>query len=141
MEKRSYVKPVLSGEEFIPQNYCAVCGDSGTIYKFNCNSGGGNLYYYPNGKGDAIYENGIQKGWNGAKSLGSVSNCNTKHETDADEFPLGFIDSNSNGYEDEGEAVRVYLETWKGPITGNEYVYNYHATRDLDMNTWETLKS
>ena len=45
MEKRKYVKPVLSGEEFVPQNYCAACGDSGVVYYFKCNAGNKNTKY------------------------------------------------------------------------------------------------
>ena len=140
MEKRSYVKPVLSGEEFVPQNYIAACGDSGTVYNFKCNSGGGPLYYYPNGKGEAIYENGVQKGWKGSEWVGDLSNCTKTHQASSDNvFPWGFVDTNENGYEDQGESVRLYIE-W-GSFFGSPYIKNAHATRDLDPTTWETAKS
>lgn len=130
MEKRNYVKPVLSGEEFVPQNYIAACGDSGTIYYFECTANGGNLYYYKDGDGtiDGKYE-----GSGSAKLLGSYNPCGSKHEADStNPFYDGFIDYNKNKKCDSGEEVIV----WRGP-----WGYNGHATANLDMDTWETAKS
>ena len=130
MEKRNYVKPVLSGEEFVPQNYIAACGDSGTIYYFECTANGGNLYYYKDGDGtiDGKYE-----GSGSAKLLGSYNPCGSKHEADStNPFYDGFIDYNKNNKCDSGEEVIVWRGRWG---------YNGHATANLDMDTWETAKS
>ena len=131
MEKRKYVKPVLSGEEFVPQNYIAACGDSGIIYKFTCDAPKGTLYYY-----DAS---------NNKQHLGGYEPCNEKHEApSSDEFPDGFVDRNRNGEKDPGEEAIIWLE--KKSYTdfwGNkhEYIDNYHATSNLNKSSWETTKS
>lgn len=39
--KRRYERPSAYIEEFTPNEYVAACGDSGTIYKFQCTAGGG----------------------------------------------------------------------------------------------------
>lgn len=123
MEKRSYVKPVLSGEEFIPQNYIAACGDSGAVYKFKCDAPSGTLYY-KNSNGN--YER-----------LGSFNPCPVTHETDVDGYYAdGYVDLNRNGRYDSGEEVKVYIEyDYWGRID------NAHATQNVNMETWEVAKS
>lgn len=37
--KKEYVRPVIVGERFAPNEYIAACGDSGKVYKFECNAG------------------------------------------------------------------------------------------------------
>ena len=133
MEKRNYVKPILSGEEFVPQNYIAACGDSNSQYIFNCNAKSGKLYYYPSGDGE------IDGKYEGTKSpvyLGDYSECPTSHTTTAtDVFYDGFIDNNKNGKNDLGDTgVIVYLTRHWGYVSG-------HATEELDMKSWETAKS
>lgn len=41
--KRAYVRPTMVGERFVANEYVAACGDSGKVYKFNCNAGDKNL--------------------------------------------------------------------------------------------------
>ena len=45
--KRTYVRPTMVGERFVANEYVAACGESGKVYKFECNAPGGKLYYYP----------------------------------------------------------------------------------------------
>lgn len=130
--KKGYVAPTMVCEEFAANEYVAACGDSGTVYKFECNAGAGTLYYYnkrnSDGKIDGVYEG------NGSPSfLGSFSPCPAAHEAESTTgFYDGFIDYNKNGDHDAGEGVIV----WRGP-----YGYNGHATANLDMSKWETAKS
>lgn len=37
--KRAYVRPTMVGERFVANEYVAACGDSGTVYKFECDAG------------------------------------------------------------------------------------------------------
>ena len=134
MEKKTYVKPVLSGEEFVPQNYIAACGDSGKVYKFECTANAGRLYYYPQSDGEI---NGIYTGSGNAVEIrgwwSDYHPCGSKHEAESTaSFYDGFIDYNENGECDNGENVIV----WRGE-DGN----NGHATTKLDMDTWETAIS
>ena len=42
--RKSYVKPALISEEFMPQVYCAACEHTSSgagMYKFVCDAGGG----------------------------------------------------------------------------------------------------
>lgn len=39
--KRVYEAPAVSLEQFAANEYIAACGDTGTVYKFVCDAGGG----------------------------------------------------------------------------------------------------
>ena len=128
--KRAYVRPTMVGERFVANEYVAACGDSGTVYNFECNAPKGMLYYYPESDGKI---DGEYKGNGPAVRVGSYHPCGTKHEANAtDDFYDGFVDYNQNRKYDEGEGIIF----WPGTR------WNYgHATKNLDMNTWETAKS
>lgn len=121
--KRIYIKPVLESETFVPQNYIAACGDTEYgKYLFECDAPAGTLYYYS---------------FFGAIPLGDYHPCSKKHEAPmSDEFPDGFIDYNNNGKEDEGEAVKLWLERKWGVI-----IKNSHATKNLNQDSWTIVKS
>lgn len=128
--KRAYVRPTMVGERFVANEYVAACHDQNPMYKFNCNARGGWLYYYPSSDGtiDGSYNGNGQR-----KLLGSYTPCSAKHEASTtDDFYDGFVDYNWNRKQDEGEGVIV----WRGPKNNNG-----HATKDLNMSTWETAKS
>ena len=128
--KRIYESPKAYVEMFTPNEYVAACGDSGKVYKFVCNAPAGTLYYYPNSDGniDGKYDDG----WN-RERLGNYHPCSETHEASStDSFYDGFVDYNHNKRHDDGEGVIV----WRGP-KGN----NGHATKDLNMDSWETAKS
>lgn len=135
--KRMYIKPVLESETFVPQNYIAACGDSGTVYKFTCDAGGGvsgNVYLETNGKP------GLQTGWNGDRSLGGYHACGSTHEAEStDDFLDGYyVTERYVGYWPFGhtETVTTPVIVWRGP-----YGDNTHCTTNLDMDSWETVKS
>ena len=128
--KRTYVRPTMVGERFVANEYVAACGESGKVYKFECNAPGGKLYYYPNSDGKI---NGEYTGHGRAIKLGNYNPCGARHGTNAtDGFYDGFVDYNKNGRQDKGEGVIV----WRG-----SYGLNGHATTYLDMSKWQTAKS
>lgn len=128
--KRTYVRPTMVGERFVANEYVAACGESGKVYKFECNAPGGKLYYYPNSDGKI---NGEYTGHGRAIKLGNYNSCGARHEANAtDGFYDGFVDYNKNGRQDKGEGVIV----WRG-----SYGLNGHATTYLDMSKWQTAKS
>lgn len=129
--KRAYVRPTMVGERFVANEYVAACGDSGTVYNFECNAPRGILYYYPESDGKI---DGEYKGNGSAVRVGPYHPCGTKHEANAtDDFRDGFVDYNRNGEYDEGEGIIF----WPGTSW-----WNYgHATKNLDMSKWETVKS
>lgn len=128
--KRTYVRPTMVGERFVANEYVAACGESGKVYKFECNAPRGNLYYYPNSDGKI---NGEYTGHGRAIKLGNYNPCGARHKANAtDGFYDGFVDYNKNGRQDKGEGVIV----WRG-----SYGLNGHATTYLDMSKWQTAKS
>lgn len=128
--KRTYVRPTMVGERFVANEYVAACGESGKVYKFECNAPGGKLYYYPNSDGKI---NGEYTGHGRAIKLGNYNPCGARHKANAtDGFYDGFVDYNENGRQDKGEGVIV----WRG-----SYGLNGHATTYLDMSKWQTAKS
>lgn len=129
--KRAYVRPTMVGERFVANEYVAACGDSGTVYKFECNAPAGKLYYFPYSDGKI---NGKYEGSGPAKLAGNYYPCGEKHKANAtDDFYDGFVDYNGDGKYEEEEGIIFW------PGTG---WWNYgHATKNLDMSKWETAKS
>lgn len=128
MMKRVYESPRAYAEMFTPNEYVAACGDSGTVYKFKCDAGGGvsgSVYLETNG------QDGLQRGldfWNNDDYLSSYYACNIEHEADSkDDFLDGY-------YVVKGNVTPVIV--WRGP-DGN----NTHCTTNLNMDSWETAKS
>lgn len=37
--RREWMEPVIEVQEFVANEYVAACGDSGKVYKFECNAG------------------------------------------------------------------------------------------------------
>lgn len=135
-KKKAYVKPSMESETFVPNAYCANCGEGGVSYMFECNAPAGTLYYYPSSDGKI---DGQYTGHGYPDEMGWYTPCGTKHKTDSTgDFYDGFIDYNRNGRHDSGEGVIVYRNReWS--IFG--WRWNGHATQNLDMNSWETVKS
>lgn len=128
---KSYKKPVLNVERFTPDEFISACGDSGVNYFFECNAPGGRLYYYPLSDGEI---DGKYNGYGESDFIGwSYHPCDKKHKASStDDFYDGFVDYNKNGKQDEGEGVIVWRGSWG---------LNGHATKNLDMDKWETDKS
>lgn len=137
--KRAYSKPILESETFIPQNYIAACGDSGTVYKFTCDAGRGaygSVYEETNGIP------GLQTGANGDTRIAKYSSifgvpisgfhaCGSTHEAESDS---GFYDGYYCRSGNTNNAIKVII--WKG-----EHNDNVHCTTNLDKDSWETVKS
>lgn len=129
MTKKVYTKPELKSEAFVPQTHVAACGDSGTVYKFTCNAPSGTLYYFrdkpASGSHPTIGDQGIR--------LGNYQPCSAFHEAEAQSgFYWGYVDYNYNQIFEKNELVIV----WRG-----QKGWEGHATKNLDINSWETAKS
>lgn len=123
--KKNYVSPMMVGERFVVEEYVAACGDSGKIYKFQCNAPEGTLYYYPrsDGKIDGIYTGNSEP----TRLGGFHPNLNVTHEAaSTDEFYDGYITQDRKKVN-----VIVWIDEQK----------DYHATKNLTMDSWETAKS
>lgn len=135
--KRAYIKPILDSETFVPQNYIAACGDSGTIYKFKCDAGGGEPgSVYLETTGDSELQTGL---WGGDWYLGGYHACGTTHEAEStDDFLDGYYVTEEwvGGRHGHYETKVTPVIVWRGP-RGN----NIHCTTNLNMDSWETVKS
>ena len=122
---RSYRKPMMNVEKFVANEYVAACGESGVVYKFKCDAGGGvpgYVYLETNGKP------GLQEG--GDQFLSGYQACGTTHEAESrDSFKNGYYVNYYNG-----RVTRVIV--WRGPNNDDT-----HCTESLDMSKWETAKS
>lgn len=129
--RKTWEEPRILVQEFVANEYVAACGDENQVYKFTCDADGGPLYYYRNSDGEI---DGIYKGSGRASFLGLFYHpCGKTHEASVKNvFYDGFVDYNYNGSCDDGEGVIV----WLGPQNDNG-----HATKNLNMNNWETAKS
>ena len=130
--KKEYVTPTMVGERFSADEYVAACGDSGKVYKFECNAGDGvpgNVYQETNG------ESGLQR-WpskpdtNLTSGLLTYHACGETHEASAmDNFVNGYYVSLQSG-----NVTNVII--WRGKDG-----HNVHCTTQLNMDEWATAKS
>ena len=135
---REYVKPMMDSEVFAANEYFSACGDSGVVYKFKCDAGGGvsgNVYVESNGvEGLQIHGEwvgGLGGHWQEADySLRGYHACEITHEADSDDDFLNgyYVPYGSNN------VTKVII--WRGPDNNN-----VHCTINLDQNSWETAKS
>lgn len=134
---RSYKRPTMTVERFVPNEYVAACGDENKVYKFKCDAGGwigqgGNVYLETNGEPglqiiDRNPDQCLTKGlWNG------YTPCGETHEASVnDDFLKGyFLPFGQELF----RAVDVMV--WRGPNNNN-----VHVTRNLRQEEWETDKS
>lgn len=129
---RSYRKPMMNVEKFVANEYVAACGESGVVYKFTCDAGGGvpgDVYLETNGKP------GLQIALKGGdKYLSSYHACGTTHEAEStDSFLNGYYVVDGGWFEEDTVTPVI---VWRGP-RGN----NTHCTENLNMDSWETAKS
>lgn len=122
--KKEWVRPLTTVQCFEADEYVAACGDENKVYKFKCDAPAGPLY----ADGEGLLGN-------------SYHPCSATHDAKVSEaFVDGFVDYDNDGTQDDGEAVKVWIEYGYMPFIG-KYVVNAHATTNLDMNSWVTAKS
>lgn len=131
--KKAWTRPLTTVQQFDANEAISACGDSGVVYKFECNAPGGDVYYYPDS--DGILD-GTYTGSGYARYLGGYHPCNKKHEAEGTaNLYDGFVDRNGNGIcDNDNEKAIIWIE--RGFLFDN-----WHATANLDINTWETAKS
>lgn len=147
MEKRVWVKPEMNEVAFAADEYIAACGDSGTVYKFTCDAGGGvgGYVWAEDNNTDGLQSGNSwgspsDGGWNSNYDdyLGGYHACGTTHEAEStDNFLNGYYLAYSkwnNGNFSLADVIKVII--WRG--ANND---NIHCTENLDMKTWETAKS
>ena len=129
--KKRWEEPIILVQQFVANEYVAACGDSGTVYKFECNAG--EPYTYTGILGfpmtdDYPYKVTTDSGKLLTKHYGP---CGETHEAPENTgFMNGFMDNN---YTSDDEHIPVII--W----TNNDT--DVHCTENLDMSKWETAKS
>lgn len=130
MNGQTWVRPLTMVQKFEANEYVATCGDLNKVYKFTCDAGGGesgSVYLETNGK------EGLQTGWGGDQYLSGYHACNITHEAKTtDDFRDGYYVTSSFW----GGTKVTPVIVWRGPNNDNT-----HCTENLDMDSWETLKS
>ena len=135
--KKTWEEPRILVQKFMPNEYVAACGDSGKVYKFECNAGdewGGYSVYLNGPDGEAHTKDDIF--WCGGRDaeLGPVvyTRCGKKHSAeDNNDFFPGYIQRSGILGGTKEEKVIVWTENGK----------NAHCTTNLNMDSWETEKS
>lgn len=142
MEGKVWRRPLTEVQKFEANEYVAACGDSGVVYKFKCDAGGGvygSVYEETNGI------SGLQTGRWGDTELAGYSDswfgesgfyaCNKTHEAESSN---AFVNGYYCAKGDTRNPVSVIV--WKEP-RGGWLPDNIHCTTNLDMDSWETAKS
>ena len=131
--KKVWSRPLTVVQNFEANEYVAACGDKGTVYKFECNAGGG-------AKGDVFTSDGTNLTEDRFLNERYYYACNKKHEADkTDDFINGTFyyndgnDRTTDWFGTPYESIPVIIWTEGGT--------NVHCTTALDMSTWETSKS
>lgn len=152
MDKMMWSKPEMNEFAFAANEYVAACGDSGTTYMFKCDAGlvEKDIPWYPYPGQEPTY-------W--APTYGDLTDsegnlytsgkdtayhaCGVTHQANVeDEFVLGrFYDNDGNDdLSGAWKAVYIWIEKKFSYITQSWY-NDYHATKNLDKEHWETNKS
>lgn len=132
--KKEWVKPLAVVEQFVANEYVAACGDSGTVYNFECNAGTEGTSY------NVYFDNGTP-----------YASSNDYEEYYTDFFGYHPCGATHKAESDSG-FVKGYMykqDYWSGNNTGDkisviiwtENGKDVHCTTNLDMDSWETAKS
>ena len=123
--KKVWSRPLTVVQNFEANEYVAACGDKGTVYKFECNAGGGSW-------GDVYTSDGT----NLTPGLGNYYHaCGATHEASTqDDFIKGkFYYNGGTDITSISKSIDVIIWTDGGT--------NVHCTKNLDIDNWETTKS
>lgn len=127
--KKRWEEPRILVQKFMPNEYVAACGDSGVVYKFECNAGERDTRYaIKDSNGRAANISGMHM--NGWKYF--YHPCGETHEAESDSgFLTGYHLDDPRTWGDENISVVIWTQ----------YNTDVHCTTKLDMNEWSTAKS
>lgn len=123
--RKEWVRPLTTVQQFVPNEYCSTCGESGKTYLFECNAGDKDLKDYP-------YEVYVDYNGNGKyRYRANYHACGKTHVAESDSgFYKGYMDDERTPGNDRIEVI-----VW------TEYGRNTHCTTNLNIDEWETQKS
>ncbi|MCD8384810.1 MAG: hypothetical protein LUC39_07650 [Clostridiales bacterium] len=131
MNVREWVRPQTVAQRFVANEYVAACGDSGTVYNFECNAGNStSRYAVKDSSGNVARISGYYM--DGGQWGAYYHPCGETHEAESDSgFLTGYHIDDVSTREDENIAVIIWTDN-------NTDV---HCTTNLDMSSWSTAKS
>lgn len=128
--KKTWEEPRILVQQFMPNEYVAACGASGTVYNFECNAGEKNKHYaVKDANGDVATISGMYMDGDWYY----YHPCGETHKAESDSgFLTGYhLDDPETWWKDENIKVIIWTQN-------NTDV---HCTTKLDMNEWTTAKS
>ena len=131
--KKRWEEPRILVQKFMPNEYVAACGDSGVVYKFECNAGKRDTHYAIKDSNGRV-ANISGRYMDGGESLWGYyyHPCGETHEAESDSgFLTGYHLDNPRTWDDENISVVIWTQ----------YNRDVHCTTKLDMNEWSTAKS
>ena len=138
--KKRWEEPIILVQQFVANEYVAACGDSSTVYNFECNAGtDGTLYnvFWEDGTPYASSNNYDEL----TAPFDGYHPCYQTHKADSDSgFGKGYMYKqywggllNPKNGNNTGERIDVII--WTDNNT------DVHCTTNLDMKSWTTAKS
>lgn len=138
--KKTWEEPKIMVQKFMPNEYVAACGASGTVYNFVCDAGDGvwgSVYQETNnqpglqahGRNKDTIISTYEEFW--GSPVAGYHACGKTHEAESNS---GFFDGYYCAKGDTDNPVSVII--WKG-----EHSNNVHCTTNLNMDNWTTAKS
>ena len=134
LEKKDWISPRTGFQEFVPNEYCAPCGDGTTMvtYYFWCDAGNGStfiVYQDPDGDGE------LSPSEERNQYIGNFYACRESHTVTVEKgtsidyiFPRGII-GRTEWVDWEIKYVTRPVRIWRGE-DGN----NIHCTTHLDTS-------
>lgn len=140
LEKKDWISPRTNYQEFVPNEYCAPCGDGPeeVTYFFQCNAGlyttWQEVYQETNGIAGLQTSGNIWQGYSADTYLNDYHACNATHQVKVDAntpfnidevFPLGYVlVPHQSGWQTTYEVLPVRI--WRG-----ENGRNVHCTTNI----------
>ena len=131
MERRVWVSPKSLVQKFVPNEYVAGCGDSGTTYYFECNAGDWwRQYAVKDSRGNVATISGMYM--DGGRRGHYYHPCGETHVAESDSgFLTGYHIDDPDTRRDENISVIIWTD----------YNSDVHCTTNLNMDEWVTQKS
>lgn len=133
MNRKVWKQPLTVVQKFMPNEYVAACGDSGTTYYFECNAGeqweSYNVYF---DDGTPYASSNGNEEW--YSEFTGYHPCHERHVAESNSgFKDGYMYLQNRWGNNTGEPIEVVIWTANGT--------NVHCTTKLDRDDWETAKS
>ena len=131
--KKTWEEPRILVQQFMPNEYVAACGASGTVYNFVCDAGEKDKKYaVKDANGNVATISGRYMNGGGVFGGFYYHPCKETHKAESDSgFLKGYYIDDRSTLEDEHIEVIIWTD----------HDSDVHCTTQLNMNDWTTAKS